>query len=360
MVSKKLWINLGKYGLGLALLGFAIWKTCQAPANGKGPTLPELLRGPIAGWALAAAAVLIMASVLITFVRWYVLVRAQDLPFTLTNALRLGLIGYCLNTVLPGSIGGDIVKATFIARQQSRRTRAVSTVLIDRGIGLWALIWLVAALGGTFWLCGDAEIQHNQLLQTIVIVALGLVGFTSLLWVTLVLLPEFRGEKFAGRLLHIPKVGVAAAEFWRAVWMYRRNSGSIFLSLVLSWISQIGNVLGFYFAARSFSAAAEIPTVVEHFLLIPVGMIFQAGIPTPGGVGAEGFYGVLYQMVGKPDSVGFAGALTQRFITIVLGLVGYIVYLQMRPALRDAKEVETAEEEAAAPSPALSASATEG
>ena len=83
------------------------------------------------------------------------LVRAQDLPFTLPNAMRLGLVAFFFNAFLPGSIGGDIVKAAFLAKEQSRRTVAVATVIIDRAVGLWGLFWLVALLGSVFWVAGD-------------------------------------------------------------------------------------------------------------------------------------------------------------------------------------------------------------
>ena len=49
-------------------------------------------------------------------------------------------------------MGGDLFKAIFIAREQpGRRTEAVATVLVDRVIGMYALVLLTSAvicLGG--------------------------------------------------------------------------------------------------------------------------------------------------------------------------------------------------------------------
>src|SRR5262245_34179794 len=132
---KQFLVNFCKYGLGLGLLVWVISKNW----NG----LAEALSRPLQITPLLLAILVYLSAVLLTFVRWYVLVRAQDLPFTLFNAVRLGLVGVSMSTLLPGSIGGDIFKAAFIAREQSRRTVAVSTVLIDRVIGLLGLIWLV-------------------------------------------------------------------------------------------------------------------------------------------------------------------------------------------------------------------------
>src|SRR5207248_9297078 len=115
----------------------------------------HILKGePIHSDSLALAATLGLAAVLLTILRWYYLVRAQGLPFTVTNALRLGLVGFYFSIFLPGSVGGDIIKAAFIARGQSRRTVAVATVILDRVIALWGLLWFVASLGGVVWLPG--------------------------------------------------------------------------------------------------------------------------------------------------------------------------------------------------------------
>ena len=83
------------------------------------------------------------------------LVRAVGLPFSRYDAVRLGLVGFYFNTFLPGAIGGDVVKAVEIARENSCRALAVATVLIDRIIGLWSLIWFVAIVGSAFWILDD-------------------------------------------------------------------------------------------------------------------------------------------------------------------------------------------------------------
>src|SRR5262249_54266655 len=159
-------------------------------------------------------------------VRWYVLVRAQGLPFRLSDAVRLGLAGFFFNTFLPGSVGGDVVKAAFLAREQNRRTVAVATVLMDRVIGLWGLFWFVALLGGAFWALGMLEGPAAGPSQFVVKGAAVVVGASAAVWLLMGLLPQRRAERFAGRLSRLPKVGGPAAEFWRAVWIYRCRQGS--------------------------------------------------------------------------------------------------------------------------------------
>src|SRR5262249_26091165 len=153
----------------------------------------------------------------------------------LTNACRLGLIGYSLSTLLPGSVGGDIIKAAFLAREQSRRTVAVATVLIDRAIGFWGLCWFVAILGSVFLLRRGVQGTTEDKLKFIILTSMAINGAGVLVWLLLGLLPDARADRFAGRLeRNIPKVGRQAAEFWRAIWMYRKEGKSFWLALLLA------------------------------------------------------------------------------------------------------------------------------
>jgi uncharacterized membrane protein YbhN (UPF0104 family) len=326
-----------KYLLAAGLLAYVVWRN-WAPTGE--PGLKDVWEEHIDQgkpihtdcWLLAAG--LALVAVLLTIVRWYYLVRAQDLPFTLTNALRLGLVGFYFSIFLPGSVGGDIIKAAFIARGQSRRTVAVATVILDRAIALWALVWFVAILGSVFWLSGSLEGEVGERLRTIVGLAVGLIGLSLLFCLLLAVLPARRARRFAIRLSHIPKVGHAAAEFWRAIWMYRRRPKSVLLALLLALIGHVGFVLTFYFSARTLFAAQDLPPCRDHFLIVPVGMVIQAVPLFPGGAGiGEAGYGWLYQLLDYPSRSGVLASLVQRVIYWVLGLACYVVYLRMKPAL---------------------------
>jgi uncharacterized membrane protein YbhN (UPF0104 family) len=348
-VSKRLIWNGCKYLLAAGLLAYIVWRN-WAPKSGTGESLPGLkdvweahiVQGrPIHSDCLALAATIGLAAVLLSFVRWYYLVRAQGLPFTLTNAVRIGLVGFYFSIFLPGSVGGDIIKAAFIARGQSRRTVAVATVILDRVIALWGLIWFVALLGTGFWLAGSLRGIAGERLQAIVLAAGGIVGVSLLFCLLLMVLPARRARRFAIRLSRLPKIGHAAAEFWRAIWMYRRKPRSVFLAMMLALVGHVGFVLTFYFSARTLWDADQIPSLREHFLIVPVGMVIQAVPLFPGGAGiGEAGYGWLYQLLGYPVRSGVLGSLVQRVIFWIWGLGGYLVYLRMKPDLQPVADAD--------------------
>lgn len=351
-MKKQLIWNAFKYLLAAGLLTYMVWSN-WSPTTKTGDSLPGLkdvweahiVQGkPIHGDCLLLAATLALAAVFLTIIRWYYLVLAQGLPFTFANALRLGLVGFYFSIFLPGSVGGDIIKAAFIARGQSRRTVAVATVILDRAIALWGLIWFVVLLGTGFWATGSLQGDAAAPLRTIVIVAAAILGLSLLVCLVLAVLPARRARRFAMRLSHIPKIGHAAAEFWRAIWMYRRRPKSVLLALLLALIGHVGFVLTLYFSARTLWEPDQLPGCREHFLIVPVGMVIQAVPFFPGGAGiGEAGYGWLYQLLGYLKGSGVLASLVQRAIYWALGLAGYLVYLRMKPGLQSVQDKTTDE-----------------
>lgn len=329
-MKRPLLRHVCRYALGLAVLAWVVWRTWSRPEGG-GPSLA----GPILVGPLLLAVALCLAGLLLLFVRWHVLVRAQGLAFTLRDALRLGSIGLFLGTFLPGSVAGDAVKAALLARRQSRRTVAVTTVLADRAIGLWGLFWVVTLVGGTAWVLGDPALSAEGGLRPILVGASAVVAGTLGLWVLLTALPARWVERTGERLARLPQVGPSAAELWGAVWLYRRRARCLAAALLLSLASQACFVLTFSCAAQALLGPAPtgaIPTVKEHFVLVPVGETVQVFFPSPGGVGgAEYSYGKLYLLAGSPETSGVLAALGYRAILWGCYLVGFLVSVLLLP-----------------------------
>jgi hypothetical protein len=336
-VKGSWWKTLLKYGIGVLLLAFLIWRNWEPKPGQPGTGLKDM-RPQQLQWYLAAA-VLCSINIFATLVRWYVLVRAQQLPFSFRSAIRIFLIGYFFNTFLPGAVGGDIIKAAFIAREQSRRTVAVSTVLIDRAIGLWGLIALIAGIGGLYWVSDPEFIRSKWVLQTTVSAAIAIVAVSIAVWFVLRFLPEHRAQRFSRRLKWFPKVGGILSEFWLAVWVYRNRGGSILLALLLSWSSHLCWVFMFYCSVLTFQKPGQpphMPSLAEHFLIVPMGMITQGVVPLPGGIGAgEAAFAGLYSLFGPYAASAISGSMGWRVLTWIYGAVGYITFLRLKRGTLD-------------------------
>jgi hypothetical protein len=81
----------------------------------------------------------------ITAYRWHALLAAVGIMLPLARTFVLNMVGAFYNTFMPGSTGGDLLKAYYASKQTPHKMRAVMTVIIDRILGLLALV----LMGGT-------------------------------------------------------------------------------------------------------------------------------------------------------------------------------------------------------------------
>jgi glycosyltransferase 2 family protein len=332
IVAPRFFWTSWKYFLALGLLGYIVFANWDPP-NTRG--LKEVWqahvvnRQPINGNALLVGFLLFSSSMVLSVYRWHILMRAQDLPITRSSAFRIGLLGFFFNTFLPGSVGGDIVKAAAVAREQSRRAAAVATVVMDRIIGLWSLVSFVALLGGLFWGFGMLDGPKAGPAQAIVLAALCIVGVSVAFWVLMGLVVRKDTGRVGAKLRRIPKVGGLAAECWHVVGMYRSRQASIAWAIGLSWLGDVALVIAFYCCGLTLwdgHPSNTLPTVVDYFLIVPAGNIFAAIPLFPGGAGiSEAGFGGLFVLFGSAASNGILAALVSRFVTWVSGLLAFLV-----------------------------------
>jgi uncharacterized protein (TIRG00374 family) len=328
--------GLVKYGIGFGLLAYVIARYWKDDPNTESPGLKTLLLGPIDFGALAFAAILVATALSLQLFRWYILIRALDLPFSLRNTFRLGMVGVFYNTFLPGSVGGDLLKAYFIAKEHpERKARAVATVIADRALGLFGLILFVAVLGSMAWAGGDARIINTPALQWLIKLMACIAGGSILGFLALGYLPERRVERFARRLKWFPKVGKSLAEFWYTLVTYRQRMRAVVLCVGLSALSHFALVFAFHSASRVPQVdPGNQATLAEHMVIAPIGFIVQALPITPGGVGVgEAAFAWLYKLSGRPERGGAFSRMALRLVEWIIGVIGYLVYLRMKKEL---------------------------
>lgn len=82
-----------------------------------------------------------IASQMLSSVRIVFLLRIIEVPLKFLQAFRLTMIGNFFNMVIPGMVGGDIVKGFQLAKgEESCKGRSSGIVIVDRVIGLLALL----------------------------------------------------------------------------------------------------------------------------------------------------------------------------------------------------------------------------
>lgn len=129
---------------GIAYIVYAIQWTDQGDREG----VMTMLRK--AQWSHLIGALLLIAPVYpIQTLRWWLLMRCRGMQVPLSRAFRLVMVGSFFNYCMPGTTGGDVIKAWYAARRSDRRTDAVMSVIFDRITGLLGLILLAGIAGLT-------------------------------------------------------------------------------------------------------------------------------------------------------------------------------------------------------------------
>lgn len=286
---------------------------------------------------LALALLMIGGATLITFYRWYLLVRGQRIPFRLRDALRLGFIGLVANYVAPGSVGGDIVKAILMAREQSsRRAVAMATVVLDRALGMLSLLLLGAFVTLVPAPSLQEAINQHRRLQAVGWLMWG-GSLAGLVGLALMLSPAFTRSRWFAWLTRIPKLGPLLAELIHGVELYQSERGTVLKALALGILSQGGIIVGFYLCARWMNQDWQ-PSLLTHFFFMPSAELFGAFVPLPAGMGAlEGAVQFFYEAL-RPDNVpaatakgsGLLASLAFRVVTLLVAACGGGYYLTAR------------------------------
>lgn len=258
---KRILFNLLKFGVSIA---FITWLVVGASRD---RAFTELVEQPKDWLLLGLAAIAGLSAVLLTFVRWYVLVRALGLPFTLKDALRLGFLGYLLNFISLGAVGGDLFKAVFVARQfPGRRPEAVATVVLDRLVGLYMLFVMATV---AILLTGQL---HNAD-ESVRIISRGAIAATAIgaAGILVLLIPGITQGSFSNFLHRLPKIGSIFGKLLGAIRIYRSRTGMLMLSALLSVGVHSLSTLSFYLVARGLPG--ECPSLADHFVMIPLAFV---------------------------------------------------------------------------------------
>ena len=106
---------------------------------------------------LAADLGVLAFAIVLGAVRWRLLLRLADVHLSIGRALQLHVTGLFFNIVIPGNIGGDIVKAVYVARDvdSDQRPGVYLVGLVDRVVGVGSLVLVAASVtlarGGAMW-----------------------------------------------------------------------------------------------------------------------------------------------------------------------------------------------------------------
>lgn len=274
---------------------------------------------------LFAALVLSLVALSVSITRWCCLVRCQGIKLSLIEAHRLGMIGYLLNFVSAGTVGGDFFKAIFLARQcPGHRVQAVTSVVVDRALGLYGLLLLALAaftFGGDIG-SGQVSEELSQLrIMTAVLAGLGAAGLAVLVF----------GGRLVDRLLDavakLPMIGALTVKVVSPVRQYSEHPWTLCLSLIMSLC--VHGLLSSSLFVIAISLYDDAPTLIQHMIIVPISMLAGALPISPAGLGVfEATFDAMYKVVPSEPTLasGTIVALFYLLIRILIAFLGTVFY----------------------------------
>ena len=271
-----------------------------------------------AGWLFFVLIVLVVQTALLA-VRWgqIVLVSGANLP--LSAALRYSLIATFFNQTLPSTIGGDAARVWLLGRSGAGWRLASYSVLIDRGVGLFALaILVVACLPWSLALVRDP----------IGSAALIIIGFSSIVGVLIFTAIAFAPKHVMNRWWLTRHLAATAGIAWRLC----LSPGSAASVAVLSIAIQFLTVTAVWGAAQSINAPLEFALAL--FLVPPVMLIAAIPISIAGWGLREGTMIVAFAYAGLSPDDGLVVSVLFGAASFIVGALGGIVWIASGERLR--------------------------
>lgn len=277
---------------------------------------PLLLVGNLAVFVLA---------VVLAAARWQLLLRLADVHIPYPRALQLAFTAVFFNVVVPGNIGGDVVKSVYVARDVApgKRTSVFVVAFLDRLIALTGLVVVALVLtisrGRTVW--EDPRLRDLSL----AVVVLALV--TLVAPIVLIVIIRRSGKRLDGWTGGTTRFAKLFSQLVAAARLVAARPAALLTALGLAIVIHMTGI--WLFAALATEITAHDVPVASMASVYPIGMlsmvlpISYAGF----GVGHVAF-DQLFALIGM---TGGATVLNVYLIgQTVPCLVGVLPYLTLR------------------------------
>jgi glycosyltransferase 2 family protein len=278
----------------------------------------QVARQASPSWLIAALALYLGMTLTCTW-RWSLLLKAQHLDFRFRSLTASFLVANFFNNFLPSNIGGDVVRIADTAPVARSRTLATTVVLLDRGVGLLALV-LVAALGSTLNpRFGDRHTLGAGILW---------IGFAiaTTFAIAAVRFPHaFARLAHPLRRLHAEWVDERLARFTATLSRFQETPGAL-AGCFVGAVAVQAAIVAFYAA---IAHSMRIPVgFAELAVIVPVTLIVQMLPVSMNGFGVrEATFGFYFTRLGLPLESALVVSFMGAALILLFSLSGGVTYL---------------------------------
>ncbi|MBL7186946.1 MAG: flippase-like domain-containing protein [Phycisphaerae bacterium] len=271
-------------------------------------------------------------SQLLIGMRWWLLLRTQGILISYWVAVRLYLLGWFYNNVMPSSVGGDLVRLWYVTKHTDKKFEAALSVLVDRMIGLVSTL-IIAAFFYIVFLRSEGKkidfVAGNGFLASLGryrwwLLSIGLA--VAALFVVLLLVGRSRLTLKTSWSHFCARATAGLKKLGNAGLLYGRKPAVLLVAFGLTVALQMMAITGFWFLGVNLGIEASIKYYYVFFTLVWV--IGAIPVSIGGAVVIEVVLaGLFVRFAGVDETAAAALALCQRFVWIVASLPGAVIHL---------------------------------
>ncbi len=255
-------------------------------------------------YAFTSAILLYIFAQFISTMRWRLLLPGA---LGIKKLFPMYMIGAFFNTILPGVIGGDAVKAFYLYRTIGRGGLTLSSIFMDRYLG-FVMLTVICAIAFPF---GYAYFQNSPIAWMLLLIVLAFIIMSLLIF----------GLRLGKRIKIL-------SEFYDYFHSYRNQKGIIVKALLISAFVQLTGILAVYILA--FGLGEHVP-FLACLIFLPLIIMFTALPISISGIGLrEGAFVVFLGLIGIRPEVATALSLSWFLANASGSLLGLIEYIRYR------------------------------
>lgn len=284
------------------------------------PSFWDRVKGMNPAWILLALAAYVFTQSVAVW-RWHRLLRAQHIEVKRQRLTESIWVSMFFNNFLPSNIGGDVVRIADTAPAAGSKTLATTVILVDRVLGLTALV-LIATSGALAAALLGVHVPGARWL--FLITAMGFVAAISV-----IAMPQLVGHALLPlRALNKPWITERALQLEEAVIRFRNAPSALIGAFGGALVVQITIVAFYLLTAEGLSVPLPISLGA---VLIPVSLVVQMAPVSINGFGVrEAVFAFFFRRFGLPTDAAVALSLVSTGMVMGLSLVGGFFFLRRR------------------------------
>ncbi len=288
------------------------------------PAFWERVKGMNPGWILLALAAYACTQ-WISVWRWQRLLRAQDVNVEKRRLTESIWVSMFFNNFLPSNIGGDVVRIADTAPAAGSKTLAMTVIVVDRVLGLTALVIVAASGAFAASLLGVHVPGARWLFVAAAVAAIAAIFVISM---PQLVSAAVRHALSPVRALNKPWLTERAQRLEDAVFRFRNAPAALAGAFAGALVVQI-TIVAFYLLMAE-GLAVPLPIFLGA-VLIPVSLVVQMAPVSINGFGVrEAVFAFFFRRFGLPTDAAVALSLVSTGMVMSLSLVGGYFFLRRR------------------------------